>query len=148
MNRILRQVVMAGMLAVPLLIAEGAKASDYCREYTRTITIGGVRQSGYGTACYQPDGSWQIVSLEGANQARQAVRDDIRYDLVRADPQVVIVERAVPVTYYAPVRPYPYPVYSRTAVSYWPWGYTRYHDRSRGWDRDDRRGPDRHDHRH
>lgn len=34
-------------------------AGRYCREYTTTITIGGQRQSAYGTACRQPDGSWQ-----------------------------------------------------------------------------------------
>jgi surface antigen len=33
----------------------------YCREYTATATIGGKPQETYGTACRQPDGSWQIV---------------------------------------------------------------------------------------
>lgn len=39
------------------------QASDgtYCREYQQTITIGGQTTEGYGTACRQPDGSWQIV---------------------------------------------------------------------------------------
>ena len=31
-----------------------------CREFQQTITVGGQQQSGYGTACRQPDGSWQI----------------------------------------------------------------------------------------
>jgi len=34
---------------------------QYCREYTQTIVVGGNRQQGHGTACRQPDGSWQIV---------------------------------------------------------------------------------------
>ncbi len=34
---------------------------QYCREYQTTITVGGHVQEGYGTACRQPDGSWQIV---------------------------------------------------------------------------------------
>lgn len=34
----------------------------YCREYTQTINVGGQIQKGYGTACRQPDGNWQIVS--------------------------------------------------------------------------------------
>ncbi len=34
---------------------------QYCREYTQSLTVGGKVQSGYGTACRQPDGSWQIV---------------------------------------------------------------------------------------
>lgn len=37
-------------------------AGRYCREYTATTVIGGNQQQSYGTACMQPDGSWQIVS--------------------------------------------------------------------------------------
>jgi len=37
-------------------------AGAYCREYQTTVTVGGRAQSAYGTACQQPDGSWQIVS--------------------------------------------------------------------------------------
>lgn len=33
----------------------------YCREYVTTAEIAGKRQQVYGTACRQPDGSWQIV---------------------------------------------------------------------------------------
>jgi len=33
-----------------------------CREYQTIATIGGRRQQVYGTACRQPDGSWQRVS--------------------------------------------------------------------------------------
>lgn len=36
--------------------------NDYCREFTQTFTIGGKTQKGYGTACLQPDGSWEIQS--------------------------------------------------------------------------------------
>lgn len=42
---------------VPYQTASG----QYCREYTQTIKVGGKTQQGYGTACRQPDGSWQIV---------------------------------------------------------------------------------------
>lgn len=34
----------------------------YCREYVTTGTIGRQVQEVYGTACRNPDGSWQIVS--------------------------------------------------------------------------------------
>ena len=34
----------------------------YCREYQQTVTVGGQAQSGYGTACRQPDGSWKVVN--------------------------------------------------------------------------------------
>lgn len=34
----------------------------YCREYQQTIYVGGQQESGYGIACRQEDGSWEIVS--------------------------------------------------------------------------------------
>lgn len=34
----------------------------YCREYQNTSRVGGTLQQTYGTACMQPDGSWEIVS--------------------------------------------------------------------------------------
>lgn len=34
----------------------------YCREYQTTATIGGRVEQVYGTACRQPDGSWQVVN--------------------------------------------------------------------------------------
>lgn len=34
----------------------------YCREFSQTINVGGKAEKGYGTACRQPDGSWQIVN--------------------------------------------------------------------------------------
>ncbi len=33
-----------------------------CREFTQTIIIDNREEIGYGTACRQPDGSWQIVA--------------------------------------------------------------------------------------
>lgn len=36
--------------------------SGYCREYNTTSRIGGRIQTTYGTACMQPDGSWQRVN--------------------------------------------------------------------------------------
>ncbi len=42
---------------------DGYSASGkYCREFQQTIYVGGKEESGYGTACQQPDGSWQIVN--------------------------------------------------------------------------------------
>lgn len=37
-----------------------AASGSYCREYTQTINVGGKAVEGYGTACRQPDGSWEI----------------------------------------------------------------------------------------
>ncbi|MBY0501262.1 MAG: glycine zipper 2TM domain-containing protein [Alphaproteobacteria bacterium] len=33
----------------------------YCREFQQTVTIGGRTERAYGTACRQPDGSWQLI---------------------------------------------------------------------------------------
>ena len=37
-------------------------AGRYCREFQQAVTIGGKSQQAYGTACRQPDGSWEVVS--------------------------------------------------------------------------------------
>lgn len=36
-------------------------AGNYCREFQQTIIVGGRQQTGVGTACQQPDGSWRIM---------------------------------------------------------------------------------------
>ena len=42
---------------------EGSSSSGrYCREFQHEVTIGGKREQGYGTACRQPDGSWEVIS--------------------------------------------------------------------------------------
>jgi surface antigen len=38
------------------------EGNQYCREYRTVAYIGGKKQQMYGTACRQPDGSWQSVS--------------------------------------------------------------------------------------
>ena len=35
---------------------------QYCREYQTTVVIDGRPQSGHGTACREPDGTWRLVS--------------------------------------------------------------------------------------
>lgn len=51
-------------LSSPLTAYElvSGSAEPYCREYTETVTIGNKTQTAYGTACMQPDGSWQKVT--------------------------------------------------------------------------------------
>lgn len=39
-----------------------SSSGRYCREYQQTIYVGGQKEEAYGTACQQPDGSWEIVS--------------------------------------------------------------------------------------
>lgn len=36
--------------------------NQYCREYRSTANVAGKNQQIYGTACRQPDGSWQVMS--------------------------------------------------------------------------------------
>lgn len=38
-----------------------SSSGRYCREYQQTVYVGGKKESAYGQACRQPDGSWQIV---------------------------------------------------------------------------------------
>lgn len=37
-----------------------SSAGRYCREYSQTIYVDGRQQTGYGTACQNSDGTWQI----------------------------------------------------------------------------------------
>lgn len=39
-----------------------APGGRYCREYQQSVTVGGQHQRAYGTACRQPDGSWEVVN--------------------------------------------------------------------------------------
>lgn len=45
-------------------VREGTQQTtgNYCREYQQTIYIDGRAETGYGQACQQADGSWQIVN--------------------------------------------------------------------------------------
>lgn len=46
---------------VPAAAGYNGDADRYCREYNTTSRVAGRMQNTYGTACMQPDGSWQIV---------------------------------------------------------------------------------------
>ena len=37
-------------------------SGQYCREYQQTVVVGGRKESAYGTACRQPDGTWRVTS--------------------------------------------------------------------------------------
>ena len=41
---------------------DGTSSSGrYCREFQQVVNVGGQKEESYGTACRQPDGSWEIV---------------------------------------------------------------------------------------
>ena len=46
----------------PIRDGTDTRTGAYCREYQTTVTIGGKTEDAYGTACRQPDGSWQVVN--------------------------------------------------------------------------------------
>jgi surface antigen len=45
----------------PVQTYENASGKD-CREFETSIFVDGEQEKGTGTACRQPDGSWQIES--------------------------------------------------------------------------------------
>jgi hypothetical protein len=53
--------VVYGYDAMPVSPAYTDPFGRYCREYQVTVMVGGMPRPGYGTACLQPDGSWQMV---------------------------------------------------------------------------------------
>lgn len=40
--------------------ARQAANGQYCREFQQTVVVGGKEEKAFGTACRQPDGSWQV----------------------------------------------------------------------------------------
>lgn len=79
-----------GLLA--MAVPGYAQQADYCREFTTTVTIGGIRQPAWGTSCLQPDGSWQVVSA--APQQTVAYNEDLLpYD----EDDFVVVQEQRPV---------------------------------------------------
>ncbi len=50
----------------PIVASKGRVVSNdpYCREYQRSVNVGGHMEQSYGTACRQPDGAWKVVSSD------------------------------------------------------------------------------------
>lgn len=107
----------------------------YCREFTQTVEINGEQQQAYGTACRQPDGSWQLVTAEPQQAPAQQV-------VVRER----VVEPAYRPVYYAPsYQPY-YSYYPYYPAYYWPFAtslsfsWVKHSGGHRGWHRGGHRG--------
>ena len=44
-------------------VREGtSNAGRYCREFEQTIFVAGRQETGIGTACQNPDGTWEVMS--------------------------------------------------------------------------------------
>ena len=54
----------AGQWAPPLPGGLAASPARYCREFSKNAYIQGRQQEIYGLACRQPDGSWEVVSVD------------------------------------------------------------------------------------
>ena len=132
-----KKIILAGAVLAPFLFAAApAEAREYCREYNKSITVGGRYESGYGTACMQPDGSWMIVEARGTVDP---------FDELRRERDVVIISDQRPVYYnygpsFRPVTYYPRPVYRQPQPGFF-FSFSNYESRR------DHRHWDRHDHR-
>jgi hypothetical protein len=155
-----KKLALAGAFLAPLAFVQPAEAGDYCREYQKSIRVGGHIESGYGTACLQPDGSWMIVSTRGTVDPFDELRNR----------DVILVSDQRPVYYnygptYRPVTYYPrkHHYYNNRYYGRPNSGLSlsfifddddndrRHWNNNRGWDRDDRhrgRGHGHHDRRH
>ena len=132
MKKILLASLMAGAFLTPFLASKPALA-DYCREYTKTIHVAGKTQTGYGTACMQPDGSWLIVDAQGSVDPFGALRND---------NEVVVAQQPVYFDYGPDLRPVRYNPAPQIVIGvggwhrhgwdrgpYHPWTYGPYHHR-------------------
>lgn len=60
-KKLLASAVALSALAMASTAQAQMDSGQYCREYQQSVTIQGKTQEGYGTACLQPDGSWQMI---------------------------------------------------------------------------------------
>lgn len=136
------------LAAVATLLAAGAASAQYvpvtyqepyCREFTKVVSVGGRPENAYGKACYQPDGSWQIVSDD--IPSNQPVQYNPQQNYVEYQPVVQ------PVGYYEPAY-YRTPATFSFSFSSWNTDRMRYYNNHghgwRDWDRGHNRGGDWH----
>ncbi len=76
--------ILTALLGAFTFMPQEAKAYGRdCRDYTRTVTLNGFRYQAYGTACFQPNGAWEITQMSGAPIAQEALLDMIQDDARR-----------------------------------------------------------------
>jgi len=62
---------------------------QYCREFQQTVIVGGEEERAYGTACRQPDGSWQIVNAAATSTPQMSSSSTVvEKTVVVAPPRV------------------------------------------------------------
>lgn len=99
-------------MVAPVGTFEGAQGQP-CREFIQNIFIGGREEQGYGTACRQPDGSWQIVSDEAPPEISAPPARERTTVYIRETPRVY----SYPYRYYEPGGYY-YPSYYPFSLSF------------------------------
>jgi hypothetical protein len=82
-----------------------AHAQPFCREYTKRVVIDGRWETAYGTACLQPDGSWQEMN---SSPARYQYQPEPPRPVYR---EVVYIERSPQPVYSSRVVHHHYPSY-------------------------------------
>lgn len=101
------QLILGAAALLTLVAAKPAHAGhayddSYCREYTRSISIGGRTEDGYGRACLQQDGSWKVVLGQNAPEPSYAPpprHDDRFVDDDGWNTPVVYYNRPRPIIY-------------------------------------------------
>lgn len=117
-TKILKFVLPAiGLLA---LVGSAQAAEPYCREFSQQIVVGGKVRQGYGTACLQPNGSWQIVNAAQVTDD-VALQSQAQAVEVQPEPEVQYVVQQ-PVVYEPVYRPDPFPVFLSLGYSN-SWGH-------------------------
>lgn len=132
---IAKSIITAGVLISA--VQPASATSDYCREYISRVRVGDAPAPAYGTACYQPDGSWKIgrEEQEVAYYEPRPVVNHIGYVTTREYVQPPIFSLSFgSYGYHQPHRSYYHDRH---------WKHRRgHHDGHHGWGRgrDDHRG--------
>lgn len=140
------KLALAGILATMALAPSEASAEEYCREYTRTISVGGRIQEGYGQACLMPDGDWRIRNEQVRYVTREtSVYENFNQPVYYAPERVYYRNQPVRVVFVNPPRRQVFHNHgwgNRNVIFY---SNNKRYDRNDRWDRYDRH--DRDDHR-
>ncbi len=108
---------LAALISLGTPHAAKAQEESYCREYTRTVWIGGQARESYGTACLKPDGAWETVSerpqdlpFESRFEAPYDPDFDFSEPVVLREPiplrRTIVVHHAQPIIVYRDGPPY------------------------------------------
>lgn len=133
-TRLLAATVLGGALLVPAAHAQVTVTSagdmPYCREYQQTVTIGGTTQQGHGTACLQPDGSWQIATPPVSDQDAAAAM--VQQDVAPANTIAYVAQDDS--VYMVPPQPFiTGSVWIGGSVHHFDRGFRPHHNWGGGW---------------